>query len=112
MRNTMAVRKIEKNEWQSYFDTFSKLFLKDKQPEYMGIQILSGEFGSQPETSWLVMEGITYDPKGNLLDVKVEDLNRMILNPVEIYVDEDEGGWIHSMEIIEKDGTKDIIEIR
>jgi len=108
----MAVRKIEKKDWQSYFDTFSKSFLKDKQPEYIGIQILSGEFGAQPETSWLVMEGITYDPKGNLLDVKVEDLNRMILDPLEIYVDEDERGWIHSMEIIEKDGTKDIIEIR
>lgn len=108
----MAVKKIEKIDWQEYFDTFAKLFLKDDQPEYIGIQILSNEFGTQPETSWVPLEGISYDPKGNLLDVKVENLNRMILDPLEIFVDEDENGWIHSMEIIERDGTKDIIEIR
>lgn len=108
----MAVKKLDRGEWQSFFDTFSKKFLKDDQPEYAEIQVLSESLGAQPETRWLILEGITYNPKDDLLDIRVEDLDRMILHPTEIYVDEDMGGWITSMEIVEKDGTKDIIEIR
>jgi hypothetical protein len=108
----MAVRKIAKENWQSYFDTFAKLFLKDDQPEYADIKVLSDESGALSETSWQILEGITYNEKDKLLNVKVENLNRMILNPQQIYVDEVEDGWINSMEIIEEDGTKTIIETR
>lgn len=108
----MSIKKIVKKEWKDYFDKFSKRFLKDEQPEYADIKILSQESGAQSETTWLILEGITYDPHDNVLDIKVEDLDRMIVNPMEIYVDEDENGWINSMEVIERDGTKDIIEIR
>lgn len=108
----MAVKKIEKTEWQPFFDSFSKKYLRDKQPEYAEIRVLSKETGAQPETRWMPLHGITFNPKDRLLNVRVEDLNRMIWNPVEIYVDEDESGWIVSMEILESDGTKDIIEIR
>jgi hypothetical protein len=108
----MAVRKIYQENWQNYFDTFAKLFLKDDQPEYADIKVLSGQSGAQTETSWQLLEGITYNDKDNVLNIKVENLNRMILNPQEIYVDEVEDGWINSMEIVEEDGTKTIIETR
>lgn len=108
----MAVKKIEKEEWQTFFDTFSKKYLKDKQPEYAEIRVLSRESGAQPETGWLPLEGITFNPKDLTLYIRVEELNRMIWNPSEIYVDEDEEGWIESIEIVESDDTKDIIEIR
>lgn len=108
----MAIKKIEKSTWQSYFDTFSKSFLKDDQPEYVEIQILSAASGIQPETSWLPLEGITYDSRKDALNIKVEALDHMIDHPSEIFVDEDDGGWIASMEIIQEDGTKNIIEIR
>jgi len=108
----MAVKKLDRRDWKDFFDTFSKKYLKDKQPEYAEIQILSETVGAQPETSWLILEGITYNPKDDLLDIKLEDLDRMILHPSEIYVDEDTDGWINSMEIVEQDGTKDIVEIR
>lgn len=108
----MAVKKIGKKEWQSFFDNFSKKYLSDEQPEYAEIRVLSKESGAQPETGWSPLEGITFNPKDNILYVKVESLNRMIWNPSEIYVDEDDKGWITSMEIEESDGTKDIIELR
>lgn len=108
----MAVKKIEKEEWQSFFDNFSKKYLKDEQPEYAEIRVLSNESGAQAETGWVPLEGITYNPKDGMLYIKVEELNRMIWNPREIYVDEDEEGWIESFEIIESDDTRDIVQIR
>lgn len=108
----MAVKKLDKTEWTIYFDTFSKNFLKDKQPEYAEIRVMSSEIGVQPETQWTLLKGISYDPKDDILDINVERLNRMILHPKEIYVDQEENGWLTSIEVVETDGTKDIIEIR
>ena len=108
----MAVKELNKTEWQPFFDTFYKKFLKDDQPEYAEIRVLSNELGAQPETGWVVLQGISFDPKGDTLDIRVEDLNRMIWHPAKIYIDEYEDGWITSMEIVEADGTKDIIELR
>lgn len=108
----MAIKKIEKTRWGTYFDTFSKTFLKDDQPEYAEIRVLSEEMGVQPETQWMPLKGISYDQKGNILDIDLEELNRMIINPVDIYVDQDDTGWLTSIEVIESDGTKNIIEIR
>lgn len=108
----MAVLKLDKKEWAVYFDTFSKKFLKDEQPEYVEIRVMSEEIGVQPETQWTLLKGISYDPKGDVLDVSVDQLNRRIFHPTEIYVDEEDNGWLTSIEVVEQDGTKDIIEIR
>lgn len=108
----MAVKELKKKQWQSFFDQFYKRYLKDAQPEYAEIRVLSDESEAQPETGCLVLKGISFDPKGDTFDIRVEDLNRMIWHPSQIYVDEEENGWITSIEIIEQDGTKNIIEIR
>lgn len=108
----MAIREIQKKEWGNYFNSFSKKFLKDKQPEYAEIRILADSLGMQPETQWLLLKGITYDDKSDLLEVQLEKLNRLIHHPEKIYVDEDEEGWILSFEVIQPDGTKSIVELR
>lgn len=108
----MAIRKIEKKDWQKYFDTFSKSYLKDNQPEYAAIQILSNLSGVQPESGWLPLEGITYDARSEMLNIKLEDLDHMVSNLSEIYVDEDADGWINSIELKNSDGSKEIIQIR
>ena len=108
----MAIKKIEKDEWQEYFTRFTKKYLNDKLPEYAEIQILTDSMGSQPGTSWMLLKGITYDPHGDILDIQLEKLNRSIRHPQEIYVDEADNGWLLSFEVIESDGTRDIIETR
>jgi len=108
----MAIKQINKSEWSAYFDQFSKNYLKDEQPEYAEIMVLSETVGAQPETGWLLLKGITFDAKNDLVEVQVEKLDHMIVHPVEIYIDELDNGEIASIEIVTKDGTKEIIEIR
>lgn len=108
----MAIRKIEKQEWKNYFNTFSKNFLVDEQPEYAEIKIISESLGDQPETSWLLLQDIAYDPRNDVLDIIVEKLDHRIQHPTEIYVDEEDDGWVTSIQIAQGDGTKDIIELR
>lgn len=69
------------------------------------------EDGAQPETSWLPLDGISYDRKKDLLEVLVEDFDPLALHPKEIYADE-MGEEVLSIEVIRQDETKEIIELR
>lgn len=108
----MAIKEIKKKEWQNYFNNFSKKYLNDNQPEYAEIRVLTDTMGSQPETKWLNLLGITYDDRGDLLEIQVDNLKRFIYHPDKIFVDESDDGWLLSFEVIQKDGTRDIIETR
>lgn len=108
----MPIVEIEQKDWQSYFDSFSRRFLKDKQPEYAEIRVLSKSMGMQPETQWLPLEGISFSPREGLLDIRLEQLDHRIWHPIRIFVDQESDGWITSMEVEQEDGTKDIIELR
>lgn len=108
----MAIKKIEKKQWLPYFDSFSKKYLKDKQPEYVEIRVLNKEMGEQTETKWMLLKGLTYDDRSDILEIQVDGLNRTINHPKEIFVDEEKNGWILSFEVVEEDGTKNIIETR
>ena len=108
----MATKKIEKKEWKKYFDTFSIKYLKDEQPEYIEIQILSEAMGLQPETKWMILKGITYDPKSDLLEIQIDKMEHLISHPEEIYVEEMDDGWLSGMQVTQKSGEKNIIDIR
>ncbi|MGD8426468.1 MAG: DUF5335 family protein [Balneolaceae bacterium] len=108
----MATKKIDKKEWKQYFDSFSMKFLKDEQPEYIEIQILSETLGAQTEMSWTPLKGITYDPKSDLLEIQIDKMEHLISHPEEIYVEEVENGWVTGMQITQKSGEKNIIDIR
>lgn len=107
----MAITKIARQDWPTYFDNLSTRLADNQRPEYAEIRVLSMEDGAQRETSWLPLDGITYDRKDDLLEVIVEGMDHLILQPEEIFVDE-EDEEVLSMEIVRKDGTKEIIEIR
>ncbi|WP_445664688.1 DUF5335 family protein [Fodinibius sp. AD559] len=108
----MPIREIEKEEWQNYFDAFSKKYLKDEEPEYVEITVLDDSAGAQLESHWMPLRGITFDDKNDLLEIELDKLKRLIRHPEKIYVDEADNGWLLSLEVVQRDGTKDIIETR
>ncbi len=108
----MKSKKISKRQWQKYFDTFSLKYLKDEQPEYIEIQVLSEGMGAQHEISWTPLKGITYDSKSDILEIQIEKLDHLISHPEEIYVNEEDNGWLTGMMVVRRDGEKSIIDIR
>jgi hypothetical protein len=108
----MAIKKIDQANWASYFDAFSRNLIRSRRSDYAEIRVFSMEDGAQPETAWLPLAGITYDAKGDLLEIQVTNLDHLILHPAEIYVDEAGAGVIASLEIVRQDGVKEIIELR
>jgi hypothetical protein len=103
----MAVRKLDKKEWQTYFDRISK----GLEAEEAEIEVMSLTLGDQHEAEWLPLLGITYEPKGDMLGVAFEGLDHMIPKPREIWVDEQNRG-IASVEIIDAAGIRQIVKLR
>lgn len=108
----MSVRKLERTAWKSYFNTLSRPYVRNQRTDYAEIRVFSLEIGAQPETGWLPLEGITYDEKDDLLEVTVEHLDHLVYHPESIFVEETPDGQLTSLEIVRKDGVKEIIELR
>ncbi len=108
----MALKKLDKAEWQGLFDHLSKI-LMGKRAE---IETASLDWGDQIEAEWLPFLGITYDPKNDLVEIvlespKRENIDHLIYHPREIYIDVGGSGF-RSMAIIDGDGVMQIVTLR
>ena len=100
-------RKLEKAEWSSFLDRFNK-GLSDVQAE---IEVASLNLGHQIQAEWVPLIGVVYDAKNDIIEVAVENLDHIIRQPRELYV-EDEDGQLTSLAINHGEGTRHIVNFR
>ena len=103
----MPSQKINHADWRAYCDAISK-FLMGKRAE---IEVAALSLGAQVEAEWLPLAGIAYDPKNNVIELALGDLDHIITNPTELYVSEGPQG-IDSLEIVDGDSVQHIIKLR
>jgi hypothetical protein len=104
----MSTISLEKERWQSYFDNFSKVF----EPAAASLEIVSIDVGDQPEVSSLTLNGVTYDPRNDVLELQLGDqVDHLIQQPKEVYVTETDDGFA-SMEVVDKEGAKHILTVK
>ena len=104
----MTVHKLEKTQWRSFFDRVSK-GLGGKRAE---IEVASLKLGDQAEAEWLPLLGLTYDPKDDLIEVALDGLDHMIRKPREVYVDDNGALGLASLDIIDAEGTQQILKLK
>ncbi len=103
----MSLRKLEKNEWETYFDNVSR-HLKAATAE---IEVAGLNLGDQVEAEWVPLVGIAYDPKDDLVEVATETVDHLVRHPSAIYVDDGTGG-LHSVEITDDEGNQHIVRLK
>lgn len=103
----MALLKLEKTHWRPFFDRVSKALI-GKRAE---IEVESLAIGAQVEAKWLPLVGIVYDPKNDLIEIAVDDLDHMVRRPREVYVDNPPLGLV-SLEVIDDEGVRHIVQFR
>jgi len=101
------VRKLEKQEWEKFFDNVSK----NLGARLVEIEVVNEEIGDQVETEAQPLVGLSYDPKDDEFVVEAEHHTHIIPKPKEIYVEEDIDG-LKLVEVIKEDGEKEIIRIK
>jgi len=103
----MTTRKLERSEWQRYFDGVAKHLPSMR----VGISIMGEDIGVQLENENSALLGISYDSNDQVFEVATPSVSHRISHPKEIFVRE-EAGRLSSVEVIAQDGTKEVIELR
>jgi hypothetical protein len=103
----MSVHQVDKNNWKAFFDTLTKS-LAGKRAE---VEVASLDLGDQIEAEWAPLIGISYDSANELVEVALEGLDHLILQPREVYVDYDVGGLI-GLEVIDAADVRRIIKLK
>lgn len=105
-RETTMAERIEKADWKPFFEQLSRT-LEGKRTE---IEAASLDLGDQVLAEWLPLLGITYDPKDDLVDVALERVDHLIRHPREVTADK--SGRLTSIEIVDEEGTRQIVKFR
>jgi hypothetical protein len=75
------------------------------------IEVTGPSFGAHMAAKWLPLLGITYDPKGDLVEIALEGLDHLIHQPREIAV-EDGAEGLTAMQIVDADQRRQIVKLR
>ena len=106
-----ATKKLSPEEWKTYFDRFTKERLREHRPEAATIELVSPEIGDQIEAVGRIL-GISYDPKSEALEVALENVDHLVFHPKEIWVVEEDDGFLSSIEIVREEGSKEVLTLR
>jgi hypothetical protein len=107
-----TTKQLARTEWKLYFDRFTRERLESEEPGAATIEVVSPTLGDQFQVSAVRLLGLTYAPKSEALEVLLENIDHLIFRPTEIWVVEGEPGFISTLEILQSDGTKELIYVR
>jgi len=107
----MAVTtRIQEDRLAGYFEEFTKRFLRDDSPEFATLEVMSPEGGTESSGERLL--GITFDHHKNSLEFELESGDHRIYDPREVWVLEDLDGFVSAVEVVRKDGEKEVVTVR
>lgn len=100
----MTTRTLARTDWQSYFDRLGSTL----EGKLASVEITSTQLGDQWAVRRLPLSGITYDPKGDLLELDMRGVDHLVRHPQAVTVEEQAGG-VTSMEIVADSGIREIV---
>ena len=103
----MTIRRLERSEWRGFCIRASRGFI-GKQVQ---IEVASLQIGFQLEAHRLPLLGMSYDPKSDVLELLVGELDHLVHAPRELYVDEGFFGAV-SLQIVDAEGVQQIVTFR
>jgi hypothetical protein len=104
--------KIPPDRLEKYFDTFSRHFVMRESTNAIDVEVLSSRLGDQFEAEGAQLAGISYDPHNETVDIEVKGGNHRVYKPTEVWVVEETGGFLKAIELVQSDGTREILRIR
>ena len=95
-----------------YFATFTRHHLLNESSDVADVEMLSRTLGDQPVVTGGHLTGITYEPKRNSLEVEFDSGDVRAFQPKEVWVVEEENGFLRAVEIVHDDDTRELIQVR
>ena len=108
----MSTREVTRNEWTSFFDTFSK----QHEGSIASLEVLGDPVGAQAEAIELPFEGISVnaedEPESLVISLggAAEDhVSHVVERPQHVWLRQTEEGANDSLEIVEDDNQKTLL---
>jgi hypothetical protein len=110
---TMSVTtKVPHGRLAEYFAAFTRRFLMDDSPEAVDVTVLEPELGEQIAAQGARLMGVTYDPKGNTLEIELDAGDHRVYDPQEVWTIEEADGFLSAIEVVHRDGSREVISVR
>lgn len=103
----MGSRKLPHQEWQNYFDSFSKTH----GAALINLEVVGKDIGDQTEIRWQPLRGLSHDPHKDSFFVVTDSLEHTIFHPKTIHIEELHG-VLRSIEIVDQDNNHQIIRLK
>jgi hypothetical protein len=104
-------KQIPRADWEAYFERFDREHIEAEPPMAASIELISPRLGDQVEAGTAELLGLAYDPKSRLFEVLLEGRDHLVYHPEDIWVMEEEDGFITALELGLADGDKEILYI-
>jgi uncharacterized protein YuzE len=104
--------KLPKDRLESYFDAFTKHFLRNESTNAVDVEVLSNDWGDQHEAEGAHLTGVSYDPKADALEIYFEGGGHRTYHPAEVWAVEDTDGFVRAIEVVLSDGTREVVRVR
>jgi hypothetical protein len=110
---TMSVTtKVPHERLAEYFAAFTRRFLMDDSPEAVDVTVLEPDLGEQIAAQGARLMGVTYDPKGNTLEIELDAGDHRVYDPQEVWTIEEADGFLSAIEVVHRDGSREVISVR
>jgi hypothetical protein len=106
-----TTKQIPRAEWKDYFERFTRDHVSRHADEAVDIEVLSPTVGDQLEARAERLVGIAYDSRSNAFQILLEDVDHLVFQPVDVWVIEEDDGFVSAIEMIRPDGTREIIHL-
>jgi hypothetical protein len=102
----MPLRKPKKSEWHAYCDHLSKNLANIRSEPVTASLVVNHHRVAE----WVPLLGVTYEPKKDLFEIWLQDLEHWIHRPETLYADEGPKG-VAAVEIIDAAGARHSLTI-
>jgi len=101
--------KVPHEKLEKYFDTFSKHFLIHDSTTAVDVEVMSSDLGNQFVAEGSHLAGISYDPHTHAIEIELEGGDHRVYKPSEVWVEEEDDGFVKAIEMVQPDGTREIV---
>ena len=107
----MDFLQIPNDKWSDFFDRMTRVM----RGSLVEVEVAGLELGDQIEAEWLPLNGISYEPKDDVLYVYTEPsgggIDHAIAHPREVFVNLADAG-VNEVVVIDSDGNKQFLHLR
>ena len=107
-------KQVQKERWLEWVSMFSN----GNRGRKIAIEIVGPAEGDQPLTGAAPLFAVDYDPEGKGDDLVITtgrdeiDYTHKISAPAEIWESQDDNGKVETLEVVNQEGTKTIVEFK